>query len=336
MQQYILEYVWIDGYNNVRSKVKVHNTNSLMSNISDFPNWNYDGSSTGQGTTEDSEVILNPVRYYNCPFRKNSNSFIVLCSISYVNTPNHDNYRDNAVKIFEKYKDHDAWYGLEQEYFVYDNKINMPLNYEKSPHTKYYCSVGENAYKLRELMEKHMDYCLYTGIKISGYNQEVAPGQSEFQIGPEEGLKVCDDLWVARFILQKLGEYYNVKINYHPKPILESGESCNGSGCHTNFSTINTRNKDGYDYIIKCMGKLRDKHQEHLQVYGIDNHLRLTGKNETSSIDTFSYSVGGRDCSVRIGYDTFYNKCGYFEDRRAASNMNPYLVCPLLLQTCVE
>jgi glutamine synthetase len=252
--------------------------------------------------------------------------------------PVSNNHRDYAVKIFDMYKEHDAWYGLEQEYFIYDNETNLPLypgvKYDDlTPHTKYYCSVGENAYKVRNLMETHMDYCLDIGIKMSGYNQEVAPGQGEFQIGPEEGLKVCDDLWVARFILQKLSEYFNVKIVYHPKPIKEN---CNGSGCHTNFSTINTRNEGGYDYILKCMNKLEIMHEQHINVYGDDNHLRLTGTNETSSMSKFTWSVGGRDVSVRIGFDTFNDKCGYFEDRRCASNINPYQVCPLILQTCVE
>ena len=333
MQNYILEYVWIDGYNNVRSKVKVHTAS--ITHIKDIPNWNYDGSSTNQATTENSEVILLPVRYYRCPFRKSPRAFIVLCSTHYTNLdPLADNHRSNAVIVFNKYKNHEAWYGLEQEYFIYDNQTNQPLNYDINiPHTKYYCSVGENTTRQRQLMEEHMDACIYMGIKISGINQEVAPGQAEFQIGPEEGLKVCDDLWVARFVLQKIGEEYNVKINYHPKPIETN---CNGSGCHTNFSTINTRKEDGYYYILECMDKLENKHKEHIAAYGSDNHKRLTGKHETSSMDIFNYSIGGRNCSVRIGFDTFNNKAGYFEDRRPASNMNPYIVCPLLLKTCVE
>ena len=335
MHQYILEYIWIDGYNNVRSKVRVYNTYEPINNINAFPKWNYDGSSTNQSTTEHSEIILNPVRYYKCPFRKNNNALLVLCDTYYPNNiPLFNNHRINAVKIFDKYEDHDAWYGLEQEYFVIDNETTKPVKYDvKTPHNKYYCSVGNNAFKVRNLMENHMHYCLNIGIKISGYNHEVAPGQCEFQIGPEEGLKICDDLWIARFVLQKLGEYYNVKINYHPKPIKEN---CNGSGCHTNFSTINTRKEGGYDYIVLCMNKLEKKHNEHINNYGAFNDLRLSGTHETSSIDKFSWSIGGRDVSIRVGNDTYNNKCGYFEDRRPASNMNPYLVCPLILQTCVE
>ena len=84
------------------------------------------------------------------------------------------------------------------------------------------------------------------------------------------------------------------------------------------------------------MDKLKNKHQEHMMVYGVDNELRLSGTHETSDINTFSYSVGGRGSSIRIGNETMKNGYGYFEDRRPASNMNPYLVCSLILKTCVE
>jgi len=319
----ILEYVWIDGYNNVRTKIKIHPT--TITSMKDIPVWNFDGSSTNQATTETSEVLLYPVQYYKCPFRKNSKSFIVLCTTS------NNNNRENAVDIFLKYKDYEAWYGLEQEYFIYEN--NMPVGYIGGPHTKHYCSIGENDNRVSRIMEEHMIHCLYMGIKISGINMEVAPGQCEFQIGPETGIKVSDDLWIARFILQKVASLYNLHIVYHPKPI--QNDYCNGSGCHTNFSTKDTRKENGYNTILEYISRLEKKHSLHIEKYGIDNKLRLTGKNETSSISAFSYSIGGRDCSIRIGFDTFNNNCGYFEDRRPASNMDPYIVCPLLLETCI-
>ena len=230
-------------------------------------------------------------------------------------------------------------------------KTNLPLNYTEPPHKKYYCSVGQNDERVRLISEEHMYMCLYMGIKISGINQEVAPGQSEFQIGPEIGLKACDDLWVARFVLLKLSEKYNVMINFHPKPLTtvckddiftndwvdhndNDNDSVNGSGCHTNFSTVETREKNGYDKILLYINNLKENHTNHIKLYGEHNNLRLTGKNETSSIDNFSWSVGGRHGSVRVPNETFKLKCGYFEDRRPASNMDPYIVCSLILKTC--
>jgi len=48
-----------------------------------------------------------------------------------------------------------------------------------------------------------MRCCLAAGIKISGLNAEVFPGQWEFQVGPVEGIQGCDQLWIARYLLQR-------------------------------------------------------------------------------------------------------------------------------------
>ena len=83
------------------------------------------------------------------------------------------------------------------------------------------------------------------------------------------------------------------------------------------------------------MIKLKDKHQEHMKVYGSGNELRMTGKHETASYDKFNYDIADRGRSIRIGNETFKNKCGYYEDRRPSSNMDPYLVISKLFETTV-
>ncbi len=44
----------------------------------------------------------------------------------------------------------------------------------------------------RAIMEAHYRACLYAGIKISGTNSEVMPGQWEFQVGPCHGIEIGD------------------------------------------------------------------------------------------------------------------------------------------------
>jgi glutamine synthetase len=70
-------------------------------------------------------------------------------------------------------------------------------------------------------------------------------------------------------------------------------------------------------------------------VYGKGNEKRLTGKHETASIHTFSYGVANRGASIRIPRDTEKKQCGYFEDRRPASNIDPYVVAAKIAQTTI-
>ena len=93
------------------------------------------------------------------------------------------------------------------------------------------------------------------------------------------------------------------------------------------------REDGGYDIIIAAIKKLEEKHKEHIAVYGVDNDMRLSGKWETADINTFTYGVADRGASVRIPRFTERDKKGYLEDRRPASNMDPYLVTAKIAET---
>jgi len=92
------------------------------------------------------------------------------------------------------------------------------------------------------------------------------------------------------------------------------------------------RNEGGIAEIEAAVNKLSFKHVEHLFLYG-DNSKRLTGHHETSSKDKFSYGVGNRAASCRIPTSTIAEKKGYFEDRRPASDIDPYIVGAALIDT---
>ena len=333
-QTYNLEYIWIGGNNELRGKTKVIKIKNNSLSLSDCPKWNYDGSSTGQATGDDSEVMLHPVRIYKNPFR-NKHSYFVLCQTMNKDGTRHiTNTRHVASEIFDKYEsEHKPMYGIEQEFFMIDLNTNKPLGYhsdsETRPQGPYYCSVGAGNCYGRNIGEEMLEACLRSKLNITGLNFEVAPGQCELQIC-ETGIKAADDLIILRYILQRVGENHSVRIDLSAKPL--SGD-WNGSGCHVNFSTQSMRNEGGYQVILDAMPKLESKHKEHIDVYGDDNNLRLTGKHETSSMEEFSYGVANRGASIRIPNSTFNDKKGYFEDRRPSSSMDPYLVLSKILDT---
>ena len=334
-----VEYIWIGKNQELRSKTRIISNISEKFTKEDIPDWNFDGSSTGQASVENSEVILKPKKLFKSPFP--NIAVLILCeTYTLDNEPHENNTRFQANKLFVENMDREAVFGLEQEYFIFNSKTNMPIGFsedkEMPEQGQYYCGVGSHNVYGRSIAEEHILLCLKSGISLSGLNAEVAPGQWEFQIGPCVGIDAGDNLWMARYILEKISEKYNIKINYHPKP-LEG--NWNGSGCHTIFSTKQTRDgedeKTGLDFIHEAIEKLKSKHNEHMEVYGEHNDLRMTGNNETSKYDTFTSGVGDRNASVRIPYEVNKNKAGYLEDRRPASNMDPYVVTSKIFKTTV-
>ena len=346
----VAEYIWIDGTGELRSKTRLLKTCGRFYDCEEIPEWNYDGSSTFQATTDgNTEIILKPRRCYKNPLRTSSktNNVLVLCDTYDIsNNPIPTNYRYYAKEIFDQDYElqKEPWFGLEQEYYMMSNKdyrFYSPNTSKYAPNRStmdenYTCKEGEHYcgakvnHIQRKIAEEHIDACINAGIIISGLNSEVAVGQWEFQIGPCIGIQAGDDLYVARYLLDRIAEKYEHKIIYHPKPFKEES----GSGCHVNFSTKDTREENGLTTIYNYIEKLEKKHVEHKLFFGSNNEKRLTGKYETADHNTFTWGIGTRNTSIRIGNQTFHEKMGYFEDRRPGANIEPYIVTSQMFKTC--
>src|SRR6476620_2358894 len=326
-----LEYIWLDGYKPIqglRSKTKIER--NFSGELEDCPTWCFDGSSTEQAPGGSSDCLLQPVFIAKDPQRKNA--FLVMCEV--LNSDGTPHISNGRALIEDD--DRDFWFGFEQEYFLWNPATNKPLGFPENgypaPQGPYYCSVGaKNAFG-REIVEEHLDVCLEAGLNVEGINAEVAAGQWEFQIFSKGAKQAGDQIWVARYLLERIGEKYGISINWECKPL--GSLDWNGSGMHANFSNTALRtsgNKEVYDKICNAFAPVI---KEHIEVYGPDNHLRLTGKHETQSIHTFSYGVADRGASIRVPHSFVRNGYrGYLEDRRPNSQGDPYQIASQILKT---
>jgi glutamine synthetase len=345
------EYVWCSGkdtYHDLRSKVKTLNFSeeelkAAVANPAEvfksMSEWNFDGSSTKQAAGKDTEIIVKPVASWAHPFITDIPAFVVLAECFFPNgEPTPDNTRCIARSVFE----HQAaagqapWFGLEQEYVLY--KDARPLGWpadgtEPAPQGPYYCSNGANVAHGRNLAQKHYTTCLKMGLKLSGTNAEVMPGQWEYQIGPCESIESGDHTLMSRWAYVRLCEEFGVEVNFESKP--KKGD-WNGSGLHCNFSTEAMRAPNGIDVIHSSIKNLATDPFRDVAAYGADNIERLSGEHETSRLDVFNYDVGTRHTSCRIPNAVTAAKCGYFEDRRPSSSADPYLVTSRLFASACQ
>jgi glutamine synthetase len=332
-----LEYVWLDGYKpepNLRSKIKVINTKQsiVQLNINEIPEWGFDGSSTLQAEGYSSDCYLKPVKLYRSHIQNDDNYplIYVLCEVYDKNNQPHET--NNRFKIGSE--DSDFWVGFEQEYFIRSGHNKEVLGFHNGgiidPQGTYYCGVGGQMWG-RQLSDEHLDMCLDYGIDIEGTNAEVALGQWEYQIFAKGKLKSSDDLWMSRYFLFKLAEKHGLQIELHPKPITK-GE-WNGSGLHTNFSNKRMRETGGEEYFNSIFKVFESRLGAHIENYGSNNHLRLTGKFETQSIDKFTWGIGDRGASIRIPKSVGLSWKGYLEDRRPGSNADPYKIINVISES---
>jgi glutamine synthetase len=323
------EYIWVDG--SVPTK-KLRSKTRVLPEGAPLPEWTFDGSSTAQADGSRSDCVLRPVFVCDDPTRAKGDK-LVLCEVFSSDGSVHPSNTRAALRdVVERYKAEEPWVGIEQEYVMFRGArpLGWPEGGYPAPQGPFYCGVGADEVFGREVAESHLGACIQAGLKIYGINAEVMPGQWEFQVGTGGPLEVADMLLVARWLLYRLGEPHGISMSLDPKPVKGDW---NGSGAHTNFSTRSMREAGGLAAIEAACERLRGRHEHHIANYGFGIEQRLTGRHETCSHHEFRYGTSDRGASIRFPLHVATAGRGYLEDRRPCANVDPYVVCRLLIET---
>ncbi|XP_053275469.1 glutamine synthetase [Pleuronectes platessa] len=323
-------YVWVnEDRENLQSKTRT--LYNEPAGIRDIPEW--------YATAADhTEATLVPVRMFRDPFTLDPDKLVLCELVKRKDLPTGNNQRSQCVTVMDEVKQFQPLFGMEQEYILFGLDGKQLGWSPDGHHLQEVCgnAVGANKLCGRDISMSHYRACLYAGVKIFGSNAEELYSQWEFQVGTSEGIEMGDHLWMARYILHRVCEDFEVVASLDTKPIKESTFS---SACHINFSTKEMRSEGGLQHIEEAIRKLSKCHFRHLSVYdahgGADNIHRLTGQGCTSTFHHFSTAVASREVSVRIPDHVSRMGCGYFEDRRPAANCDPYPVMRALVETCL-
>ncbi len=331
LKKIIGEYIWIGGNGELRSKAKTIVLDQSGNLPNPIPETKVNGIYTGQAFDKESEIIIRPCSFFPCPFRKEKN-ILILCDTYKVNgLPLEGNNRFLAKEIFEKNLSEKPIFSIKQELYIIDNITNLPLHFNKNLHEgQFYCSIGSLNSFGRVILEKFYNYCLYANLNIAGINLGVGPAQWSFQIGPNEDLHAGDHLYIARYIINRISEEFNVSINIQPKPLKGNWKA---SQCYVKFSTKKMRESYSLSYIYEIIDKLKKKHDDHLKVYGTGNYVNLNNKNDNFFIDKFFFDIENQNSAIKVPNKTLKLNNYYLEDIRPSSNMDPYLVTSIIFKT---
>ena len=262
----LVEYVWIGGSGS-DLRCKTRTMPHRITSLDQLPVWNFDGSSTCQAPGHDSEVLIRPCRIFRDPFRGGHHIMVICDCLKPDMTPINGNTRVHCADVMHRASHEIPWFGCEQEYTLFEQDGMTPIGWPSGGYPPaqgpYYCGAGAGATYGREISDAHARASLYAGINISGTNGEVMPGQWEFQVGPSVGIDEGDELWMARYIMYRVCEVFNVHVSFDPKPIPGDW---NGAGCHCNYSTDTMRKPGGYAAVLAAIEKLSTKQAEHIIV----------------------------------------------------------------------
>ncbi|CAL8465723.1 g5259 [Coccomyxa elongata] len=346
------EYIWLGGSgSDLRSATKV--LSFKPSSPADVPLWTSDGTATGQEDGPCSVVYLKARSIHPDPLR-GGDHILVLCDTFQAPSveadvgspelhPHPTNNRAPCDRVMRTAAASQPVFSCNQQFTLLNPQTCWPIGWPEratgaASSSQSYCGTGTGVAVGREFAEAHMRSCLHAGLRISGSRPDSIPGQWSYTVGPCRGIELGDHLWLSRYLLLRLSEQFKVIASTDPKPVPGDWS---GNGAAIKYSTRETREEGkGWFVIQEHLKRLQQTHMQHMVAYGVGNAKRWGGPGckaqPSSSVLDFTVGMENRSASVRIPHSVLLQKRGWYEDRRPASNMDPYLVTMLLVCTTLQ
>ncbi|KAK9832481.1 hypothetical protein WJX81_000192 [Elliptochloris bilobata] len=334
----LAEYIFVGGNgSDLHSKSRV--LDAKPKSVEELRPWHFDGSQTGQAPASSSAVYLRPRAIYPDPVR-GGDHILVLCDTYTPPTVESDsgaqqmqlhpsNNRAPCERVMRAAASSAPVFSCEQQYSLLDPKTGWPVGLPEGSMagtSNSYCASGAALASGRDFQDAHLRACMHAGVRISGGHAEAAVGQWSYCVGPCRGIELGDQLWISRFILLRMADQFRTRASFEPKPVPGDWQ---GNGAHVKVSTRETREAGrGWFAVQEHVRRLGAAHGQHLMAYGAGAAARLG-----PSALTFRAGMEDRRAAVRIPTTVLVNQCGWYEDRRPAANMDPYLVTMLLVCT---
>lgn len=327
MKSFKCEYIWLsvrEAGARLNSKTRVLSALQVPT-AATLPCWTFDDPTTGHAVGLPSGCVLRPVRVW--PDASRIHGYLVLCDVLYADGMPHES---NVRATYED--DLNFWFGFEQTYVLTQDGVPLgdgPRAYSKGEEAGY-GSVGARHLVAQAFVEDHLELCLACGLAVTGLHAGTTLGQWSFQLMGQGAKSAADDLWLARYLLLRVAERYQVQIALRPNIML--GEVVR-TGMPTHFSSARMRSVGGEKYFKMILDELQKHHKDHMNSYGLEPKDCCPVLEGAQAIEAFSYGVGDRHAAIGIPLATLENGWkGYLEDRRPATNACPYMVTSKIMQ----
>ena len=252
--QIIAEYIWLGTHSNICSKTRTLSEDILMGQL---PIWHFKSFSTNQGS--DSEVFLKPKKVYSDPFIK-GNNILVFCDTFYLNDQSPAlHFRKFAEEVLDFVKEFEPRFEISHELVFYRKSIEWPLGFplkRENYHDFNNCEKKADLGLGRIIMEAHYKACLYAGLNISEIDNEKMEEIWKFTIGPCEGADIGDQFWLAKYLLLRCAEMFDVCIEWNPQSALF--KYFNEFSALFYYTTNETRAENGFEVLLEYQKRLKN------------------------------------------------------------------------------